>query len=316
MELGGGRVVGDLRGARNGLVVVEHGNGADVGRHALDRAGQARPDVSQLGRQRGRHRPVLDAARPEPEPQPAHAGQLVEQAVGEVDVVRPVLDQDQPGGMPAQRRRLYLVPEVPGLLRRDGALAVLGGVVGRVRHGPADGQLVAGQGAVGRPHGHREPEVRGHLARVGVDGRSLRHPAGREPHLGCQVRVVQAVAIGDRVAQGHGARRGPCGGPAVRRAGGRARGQHDAPDHQGQDGHGDQGPRHGGAARRSTPRSQSSQDGPHQSPPGGGGGATLPGGFSPVAAGPGSRCGRRSRRSWTGPPPAPRPGARRARPGS
>ncbi len=156
--------------------------------------------------------------------------------------------------MSGQVRRRDLFAQVAGRLRRHGALAVPGRVVRRVGHRAADGQLVAGQRAVRRAHGHGEAEVRRHQARVGRGRGALGHPGGRKPQLRCEVRVVQPVAIGHRVTEGNGARR------RRRRGGGgrRAPRRQDATGDQGRhDERGDR-PEHGRAPRRGAPGLQPS----------------------------------------------------------
>ena len=90
--------------------------------------------------------PLATQAVPEPDADPEDAGQLVLEAGAEVDVVGPVLQEDEAGRVPDQVGRRQLVGQVPGLLRRDRALAVAAGVVGAVGHGAADGELVAASG--------------------------------------------------------------------------------------------------------------------------------------------------------------------------
>ena len=213
----------DLRRARDGLVVVEDDHPRRVGGHRLDGPGQAGPHVGQLGRQRRRDGTVHHALRPDIEigAEHRHAGQLVLQAGGEADVVGAVLEEHQPGGMLRQVGRRDLVTEVARRPGRVRALPVGARVVRRVGHRPADGQLVAGQVAVGRPHGHGQAEGGRHAARVGERRRSLRHPARGQAHLRGAVGVVQAVPVGDRVAQRDGAgRRGGRGGSRGRGPGG------------------------------------------------------------------------------------------------
>ena len=90
--------------------------------------------MGQVGRHLRRDRPVGDqAVRPEPDAEPEDAAQLVLEAGGEVDVVRPVLQQDEPGRVRRQVGRRQLVTEVPGLLGRDRALPVPARVVRRRR---------------------------------------------------------------------------------------------------------------------------------------------------------------------------------------
>ena len=93
--------------------------------------------------------PLSTQRRPEPRPAPRARASWYSRQRGEVDVVGPVLEQDEAGRVPGQVRGRHLVAQVPGLLWRDRALPVAGGVVGGVGHGPADGELVAGQRAVG-----------------------------------------------------------------------------------------------------------------------------------------------------------------------
>ena len=166
------------------------------------------------------------------------------------------------------------------------------------------------------PDGHGEPERPGdqRSGRPASRGPGRRQVAGR-PELRRQVGVGQPVPVRDGVPEGHGADRGGrawgrsadrCAWPARHR-------RRPAPATS----HGRADPRRRGSGAPRRPRFAAfPSDGPHVSLPGGSGGATLPVGVSREAAGPGSRCGRRSRRSSTARRPVPRVGARRARRGS
>ena len=230
------------------------------------------------------------------------ACQLVLQAGAEIDVVGPVLQQHQTGRMPGQVGRRHLVGEVPGLAGWRRALAVPGGVVDAGGHGAADGELIAGQVTVGRADGHGEPEGVRHHAGVGPGGGALGHRPDGQPDLWRQVGIGQPVPVGHRVPQRDGTlHRGRRGDRRARTA----RHQHDAPRHQGEDDDGGHHLEEAGAARRSAPGMQPCHQRTSRSRcSGGSGGATLPAGLSQGAAGPGSRCGRRSRRSSTARPSA------------
>ena len=208
-------VVGDLARGGDGLVVVEYRDRPGMGRDGLDGMGQAGADVRQVGRHLRRHRPIGQAVRPEPDAGPEDTAQLVLEAGGEVDVVRSVLQQHEPGGVHRQVGRRQLVTEVPGRLWWDRALPVPGRVVPGVGHRTADGELVAAETAVGGPHGHGEPEGMGHQARVGRRRGALGDGVGGETLLGRQVGIGQPVPVGDGVAEGDG--------PGRRRRGGRGR---------------------------------------------------------------------------------------------
>ena len=82
--------------------------------------------------------------------------QVEDEALGEVDVVGPVLNEDQAGGVVVEACRRHLVGQVAGRPGRAWALPVEGPVVRGVGHRSADRQLVADQVAIGGPHGHVE----------------------------------------------------------------------------------------------------------------------------------------------------------------
>ncbi len=242
VEVGGGRVVGDLPRTRNGLVVVEHADGPGVRCGGLDGVGQAGAYVGQIARQLRRHRPVVDTGPPDADADTGDPGQLELQTGGEADVVCPVLQQDQLGRVLGQVRRRQLVDQIAGLLRRDRALPVPGRVVRGVGHGAADGELVPDELAVGGPHRHGQPEFPGHLGRVGGRRGALRHPGRREPHLGREIGVVQPVAVGNGVAQRDGAGRRR---DRWRRRAGAPGDQHDDTGDQCEHDHGSDEPEHG-----------------------------------------------------------------------
>ena len=181
------------------------------------------------------------------------------------------------------------------------------GVVGRVGHRPADRQLVAGEGAVGGANRHGETRGVGDGAGVGRRGRDPGRPRWREARAGCGVRVVQSMAVGDRVPQGDGAGRGRGRGrrwcrplvasttaPATRASGKRRR-----PATQ------NSGRRAGRDRDRCAVWTSSDLEDRRR---GGSGAVTLLDWLSPEAAGPGSRCGHRIRTSSTARLRAPRPG--------
>ncbi len=167
VQVGRKGVVGDLRRARNGLVVVENGDGAGVRGHRLDGFRQAGADVGENGGQIRSDGAVGHATRAEAEVRSEGLAQLVLQAAGEVDVVGPVLQQHETRRMPGQVRGCDLVAQVARLLWRHRALPVAGGVVRPVGDRPADGELVTREPAIGGPHRHGEAEVPGEQTRVG-----------------------------------------------------------------------------------------------------------------------------------------------------
>ena len=143
-----------------------------------------------------------------------------------------------------------------GLLGRDEALPVAGGVVGTVGHRTAYGELVAGQVAVGAPHGHRQPEVIGHQAGIGLGRGALGDRSWRGARSGASDRDWRARARrgpsrrgrrrGSRPSGRGSAPAGCCGWPPRR------------PRHQRNDDHGGHDLEHAGVARRVAPGLQPS----------------------------------------------------------
>ena len=171
--------------------------------------------VGEIGGNRRRDGPVVDAVRPEADARPQHAGEFVLEAGAEVDVVGAVLEHDQPGPVlrqvltPRSRRRGC------GSAAADGHWP-LGSVLSAAT---ATAPLMASWSPTSRQLVGRtvmvSPKCAGHHARVGQRRRALGDALGREPDLRRQVGVGQPVAVGDRVAEGDGApdghRRGRAG---------------------------------------------------------------------------------------------------------